>query len=219
MAAEPACSTASADPTAAPAATTPPLVWDGALRLFHWSLALCFGVSWLTAELGVEYTEWHMRSGYAILGLLMFRLLWGLLGNRFARFAALLPRPRRILAYARTLPDRSAPASAGHSPLAVLAVWTLLALLAIQAGSGLFTTDDIIYSGPYQGAVSAATSDWMTDLHHSNFDWLRLMVGAHLAAVLFYALYKRQNLVRPMVSGRNPLLAAAQAASPTPWWR
>lgn len=194
------------------------MIWDWPLRLFHWSLALCFAASWLTAELGVEYTEWHMRSGYAILGLLVFRLCWGFLGNRYARFKALLPRPGAVLAYLRSLPDPHSPAPAGHSPIAALAVWLLLGLLLVQAGSGLFVTDDIIYSGPWQGAVASATSEWLTDLHHSNFDWLLAMVAAHLLAMIGYAVFKKHNLVTPMLTGRNPALAVPSARSAV-WWR
>lgn len=195
-----------------------PLVWDWPLRLFHWLLALCFAASWLTAELGVEYTEWHMRSGYTILGLLVFRLCWGFLGNRYARLSALFPRPQALLAYLRTLPDPHSPAPAGHSPMAALAVWLLLGLLLVQAGSGLFVTDDIIYSGPWQGAVAAGTSEWLTDLHHSNFDWLLAMVGAHLLAMVCYAVFKKHNLVGPMLTGRNPALSV-ESARPSAWWR
>ncbi|MEM1432760.1 MAG: cytochrome b/b6 domain-containing protein [Pseudomonadota bacterium] len=196
------------------------MVWDWPLRLWHWLLALSLGGSWLTAELGFDYREWHMRLGYWILGLLVFRLLWGLLGSRTARFASWWPAPRALLRYLRTLLRREAQptATAGHSPLGGLATWALLVMVAVQAGTGLFTDDDALYVGPYESAVSSAWANWLDKLHHSHFDWLLAVVGLHLTAIAFYHFYKRQRLVRPMITGRAAV-PAEQAIMTPPWWR
>ncbi|MGI9324298.1 MAG: cytochrome b/b6 domain-containing protein [Pseudomonadales bacterium] len=198
------------------------LVWDWPLRAFHWLLTLSICGSWLTAELGVEYTEWHMRLGYFTIGLLAFRMFWGVLGSRYARFAAWRPRPFAAFAYLKTLFDRQAPRMVGHNPLGALAVWALLILVAVQALSGLFVDDDILFVGPYQPAVSSRLSEQLTDLHHANFDWLLLALAVHLLAIAFYGFYKRQNLVAPMVTGRAPVDQASASAlsAPAPaWWK
>ncbi|MFK7913585.1 MAG: cytochrome b/b6 domain-containing protein [Pseudomonadales bacterium] len=196
------------------------LIWDWPLRLFHWLLTLAIAFSWLTAELGVEYTQWHMRSGYCVIGLLAFRLLWGLLGSRYARFGAWLPRPAAIFAYLPTLRHRDSRRSLGHNPLGALSVWLLLGLTALQALTGLFVDDDILYVGLYQPAVSAALSERLTNLHHANFDWLLAAIALHVAAILFYLLFKRQNLIMTMISGRQPAAQSGSAgARPVAWWR
>lgn len=201
------------------------LVWDWPLRAFHWLLALTLAFSWLTAELGVEYTQWHMRSGYCVIGLLTFRLLWGVLGNRYARFSAWWPRPAAVAAYLPTLRLRDTRRSLGHNPMGALSVWLLLALTLVQALTGLFVDDDILYVGLYQPAVSAALSERLTNLHHANFDWLLAAVALHLAAIAFYLLFKRQNLIGTMITGRLPQPAqdvsepASAGATPVSWWR
>lgn len=182
-------------------------------------------MSWLTAELGVEYTQWHMRSGYCVIGLLAFRLLWGVLGNRYARFSAWWPRPAAVAAYLPTLRLRHSRRSLGHNPMGALSVWLLLALTLVQALTGLFVDDDILYVGLYQPAVSGALSERLTNLHHANFDWLLAAIALHLVAIAFYLLFKRQNLIASMITGRVPAdqsEAAAQApagAAPLSWWR
>lgn len=193
------------------------LVWDWPLRLWHWLLALSLGGSWLTAELGFDYTEWHMRLGYTALGLIVFRLCWGVLGNRYARFPAWWPSPRAVLNYLRTLRS-STEQPQGHSPLGGLATWVLLTVVTVQAGTGLFVNDDILYSGPYEGAVSRAWAKWLNDLHHSNFDWILAAVGLHVFAIAMYRLFKGQRLVSAMVTGKAPVPVEAEAVTP-PWWR
>jgi cytochrome b len=110
----------------------------------------------------------------------------------------------RWLAYLRQLPARQPALSAGHSPLGALAVLAMLLLLAVQALTGLFANDTIFNNGPLYGYVSGALSDRLTGLHKANFDWLLVLIGLHLATIAFYALWKRTNLVRPMVTGRKP---------------
>jgi cytochrome b len=160
--------------------------------------------------------------------LVSFRIAWGFVGPRHARFASFVSGPRALAAYLRQLPARQPALSAGHSPLGALAVLAMLLLLAVQALTGLFANDTIFNNGPLYGYVSGALSDRLTGLHKANFDWLLVLIGLHLAAIAFYALWKRTNLVRPdghgPQAGRWP--AARRRPSPTRssgsppcWWR
>ena len=187
-------------------------VWDLPTRLFHWALAGCVVGSLVSINLGGNAVGWHFRFGYAILTLLVFRLAWGFVGPRYARFASFPPNPMAALRYLRGQ-ERSV---AGHSPLGALSVYALLLSLAFQAGTGLFANDAIMWDGPLRNTVSNATSDWLTSLHKTNRFVLLGLIALHLAAIAYYTLFKRKPLVRPMITGDAPLPAeranAAQAA-------
>jgi cytochrome b len=186
------------------------LVWDWPVRVFHWVLALCVLASWITAN-AFDLLDWHMIVGYVTLGLLAFRLCWGIVGTRYARFSQLLAGPQETLAYLRTLPRRNGqPPSnrVGHNPLGAFAIVALLGLLTVQAVTGLFASDELLHLGPYNGAVSAQTAEWLTSVHKANSDVLLVFIWIHIGAVLFYALYKRQNLITPMITGRKRLSRA-----------
>ncbi len=172
-------------------------IWDLPTRLFHWSLLALVLFSYVTIKLGGNWVDWHMRSGYAILALLVFRLLWGFAGARYALFATFVRGPQAVFAYLRgTLGP-----VAGHNPLGALSVLALLAALLFQAGTGLFANDDIASEGPLAKLVSNATSNRLSGLHRRN-EWVLLaLVALHVGAIAFYALVKRDNLVRPMIVG------------------
>ncbi|ODT35547.1 MAG: hypothetical protein ABS55_08655 [Lautropia sp. SCN 70-15] len=178
-------------------------VWDLPTRLFHWGLAACVIGSLVTINLGGNAVAWHFRFGYAILTLLIFRLAWGFVGPRYARFASFPPNPMAALRYLRGQ-ERSV---AGHSPLGALSVYALLLSLAFQAGTGLFANDAIMWDGPLRNTVSNATSDWLTSLHKTNRFVLLGLIALHLAAIAYYALLERKPLVRPMITGDAPLPA------------
>ncbi|MFV3075661.1 cytochrome b/b6 domain-containing protein [Niveispirillum fermenti] len=180
------------------------LVWDLPTRLFHWLLVLCIAGAWITGEEGAF--DWHMRFGYAVLALVLFRLIWGLVGSQTARFASFVRGPSAIMGHLRELraPGRLPP-HAGHNPLGALSVLALLAVVAVQAGSGLFTSDGILTDGPLVPYVTGSVSSLMRTIHMTNFDILLIIVGLHVAAILLYALWKRLDLVRPMVTGRMNL--------------
>lgn len=194
-------------------------VWDFPLRLFHWLLALSFGASWLTAELrnntdlGIDFMLLHMRLGYWMIGLLVFRLIWGLWGGRHARFVDFVRGPRQVLSYARGLLSPNYESFSGHNPLGGLVVLVMLGLLLAQVGTGLFTSDDLMFAGPWVGAVDAGTSRSLSSLHERNFDWLVAVVVLHLLAIAWYLLRKGQNLVTPMITGLKPSVAPAEPAS------
>jgi cytochrome b len=179
------------------------LVWDLPLRLFHWGIVACVAGAWTTSELGVEWFGWHKRFGYALIVLVTFRVAWGLVGPEHARFASFVRGPRAIAGYLRALRSREPAQTAGHSPLGALAVLAMLLLLAVQGLSGLFANDAIFNNGPLYGYVTGAMSDQLTTLHKANFEWLLGLIGLHIAAIIFYAVWKRVDLVRPMVTGRK----------------
>jgi cytochrome b len=183
-------------------------VWDLPIRFFHWSLAILVTASIVTAQVGGNAQVWHFRCGYAVMALLMFRLIWGVIGTRYARFSDFLAGPGRILTYLRKGMDY-----AGHNPLGSLSVLTMLAALAIQVGTGLFSNDDIFSEGPLAVFVSKDWSDKLTWLHTEVGALLiYVLIGLHIAAVLFYTLFKRQKLVSAMITGDKIIPDQAPAA-------
>lgn len=184
-------------------------VWDLPTRLFHWLLAACVVALVITAKVGGNAMEWHLRLGYATLALLVFRVVWGLIGGRWSRFSAFLYSPGRLVRYLRGVPHPDD--VIGHSPLGALSVFGLLAVLFAQVATGLLSDDEIAFAGPLTRFVSGAVVAQATGYHKNIGQYLVLgLVGLHIAAILFYALVRRQRLVRPMLSGDKAL------ASPTP---
>ncbi|MFT4045854.1 MAG: cytochrome b/b6 domain-containing protein [Solimonas sp.] len=182
-------------------------VWDLPLRLFHWLLVLAVLVAYVTGEWGgAEYADWHARSGEAILGLLVFRLLWGFIGPETARFASFWPTPARLRAYFAKRWQ-----GAGHNPLGAFAVIALLGVLAAQVGTGLFANDDIAFTGPLASLVSKARSDALSGWHQRLFYALAALVLLHVAAIAFYEVFLKKRLVLPMLSGRKALSAVIVA--------
>jgi cytochrome b len=177
------------------------LVWDLPLRLFHWLFAISIFASWYTAE--VDEMEIHFWLGYFMIGLVLFRLVWGFIGPRHARFSSFLKRPPAIWLYLKSIGGREHPQSIGHNPLGGLMVIAMLILVAAQTATGLFATDDIIWAGPYNPAVSGETAEGLTAFHHYNFNVILGAIVLHLVAVAFYAFAKRHYLVPPMLHGRK----------------
>jgi len=183
------------------------LVWDIPLRTFHWVLALSILGSYITAEGDISLMPLHLWLGYLTLALLIFRVIWGFIGPRHARFASFILWPPQIWSYMRALVTNKSVPSVGHNPLGGISVIALLGFVAAQAITGLFTADDVefpIYSGPYLGAVSTSTARAISRFHRQNFNWIIALVALHLLAIAFYWLVKKQNLVGPMVTGRKP---------------
>jgi cytochrome b len=179
----------------------PVLVWDLPTRLFHWLTASLVVVSFVTGKTGGNWMGYHMLSGYVLFGLLLFRFAWGFLGGRHARFLMFLHAPTTVLRYAKSLLDRNAPGCLGHNPLGGWSVLAMLVTLLLQAASGLFANDDIFIEGPLYLWVSKATSDWLTRIHKLNQNVIIFLVAMHLAAICFYLVFKRQNLITPMITG------------------
>jgi cytochrome b len=185
-------------------------VWDGPTRVFHWALAVLVLVAFVTGLQGGNWMPWHERAGLAILGLLGFRLAWGVVGSTYARFAEFWPTPARVVAYVRGQWH-----GLGHNPLGALSVFALLAVLLFQVLTGLFANDDIAFDGPLYALVSKDTSDWLSGLHRQAILLIGGLVGLHILAALFYTLVRRNNLIRPMLTGRKPVAdgEGAQAAA------
>jgi cytochrome b len=177
-------------------------VWDLPTRLFHWSLVLLVAVSVLSAKLDVLWI--HMLAGETILILVLFRLIWGVVGSQTARFSDFIKGPRAVLAYlAQARRGGPAPVTLGHNPLGGLMVVALLLVLVVQAGSGLFTSDDILVDGPLVPLASSATVGALSTLHRLLADGILILIGLHVAAVLVYLLVRKDNLIRPMITGRK----------------
>lgn len=184
------------------------MIWDAPVRLFHWALVACVVVSVVSGMTGGNAMQIHLWSGYTILALVVFRLLWGFVGSTYARFADFIYGPRAVWSFARALFNRGAVQSidyAGHNPLGGWMVAIMLVLLLLQAGVGLFANDDIVTEGPLVRLVSKDTSDWLTTLHKLNSKIIIALVVIHVAAVLFHLLVKRENLIWPMISGYKKL--------------
>ena len=189
-----------------PPALRPVRVWDLPTRLFHWLLAGCVIASVVSAKIGGNAMEWHFRLGYAILALLVFRLCWGLAGGRWSRFTSFVYSPAAVLRYLRGQARAGDHFNVGHSPTGALSVFALLGILALQVGTGLFADDEISNTGPLIKFVSEATSHLLTKWHKTFGQWLIItLVVLHIAAIVFYFVKKRQNLVAPMLSGDKPL--------------
>lgn len=189
-------------------------VWDAPTRLFHWLIVLIIPFMWWTAE--EEEMDLHRLAGCVLLGLVVFRLLWGLFGGSTARFSNFVKGPRAVISY---LSGRAAHVL-GHNPLGGWSVIAMLGLLSAQIGLGLFASDeDGIAAGPLSDLISYDLSEEITDLHEFLFNILLALIALHVAAILFYALVRRRNLVGPMLTGADRAPEGTAPLSPAPWWR
>lgn len=187
-------------------------VWDLPTRVFHWLLVCCIIGSVVSSQIGGNAMAWHFRFGFTIASLLLFRLVWGLIGGRWSRFSAFLYSPATMVRY---LKGDSRPEHAiGHNPLGAASVFAMLVVLVAQVSTGLFSDDEIAAVGPFAKFVSNATVSSATSYHTTIGKYLLLaLIVLHLAAIAYYALAKRQNLVPSMVSGDKTLPGAPLAGS------
>ncbi len=176
-------------------------IWDLPTRLFHWLFAAAVIGAIVTVKVDGSWMDWHLPFGVTALVLLTFRVIWGFTGSRYARFSSFVKGPRAVWHYLRH-PEKHSPA--GHSPLGGLSVVALLLVVAVQAGTGLFATDDILTSGPLNQFVSSDTVALLTSIHKWNENILFGLIGLHLLAIAIYALRGKQ-LVPPMITGDVPL--------------
>lgn len=179
------------------------LIWDLPLRLFHWCFAITVFASWYTSGQENEYIEYHMQLGYFALGLLTFRILWGIIGPKHARFRQFVPSPRQLFHYINGLKQGQNQHSPGHNPLGSLMVLMMISLITLQAISGLFISDDIFSSGPYYGSMSSDVEKLMSILHHNVFDYMLFSIALHFLAIGYYWKVKKQNLILPMINGKK----------------
>ena len=189
-------------------------IWDAPTRLFHWLVVVLVALLWWSAE--EERLDLHLTLGLVMLGLLVFRLLWGLFGSSTARFASFVRGPRAMLDYVRG----RAGFVPGHNPVGALSVLALLGLLAALVGLGLLASDeDGLYSGPLAHLIDPDLSEALTELHEEGFDVLLVLVGLHVAAILYYRLIKREDLVTPMVTGVREAPEGTAPMVAAPLWR
>ncbi|MEP7058219.1 MAG: cytochrome b/b6 domain-containing protein [Caldimonas sp.] len=196
--------------------TIPVRIWDLPTRTFHWVLALCVVGSLASAKIGGNAMVWHLRSGYAVFALLLFRLLWGFFGGRWSRFSNFAYAPAASIRYLRRRSRPEERHEVGHHPLGALWVFGLLAVLAVQVGTGLFADDEIATTGPLIRFVSGRTSSLLTHWHTTFGQGLIFaLVALHLAALAYYLFVRKNNLLRPMLSGNKRLTADVPASVDT----
>ena len=204
-------------------------VWDLPTRVFHWGIVVLISAAWYTAENGLM--EWHYRTGITVLGLITFRLIWGLAGNATARFSNFVRSPKAVSAYLRA---KGAPSKAGHNPLGGYSVLAMLAAMIVQVSTGVIAVDiDGIESGPLSYAISFDHGRLAAAVHSVSFIAIQVLVALHIVAIIIYRVRGRRLIV-PMITGRDPqltgdviqasrgglvrALAAIAAASTFAWW-
>lgn len=191
-------------------------LWDAPVRIVHWLLVVLIAFSWWASE---DHLNWHRWSGYTIIGLVAFRIYWGFAGGGAARFASFVKGPRATLAYLGTLGKRDRATVPGHNPLGALSVLVILAVLLAQVGTGLFVVDiDAFEGGPLSDRVSYDAGRAIAELHELNFRILQALVVLHVAAVLFYLVWKRTDLTGPMITGKR-VLQSDPGLARAPLWR
>lgn len=184
-------------------------VWDLPTRLFHWLLVGLFGFSWWSAETGAM--DWHRLSGSVLLGLITFRMIWGLVGSNTARFATFIRSPLNVLAYLRS--SAPEPRRPGHNPVGGYSVAIMLLLVLVQIVTGLFAVDvDGIESGQLSHLVDFDQGRLAAEIHEISFTILQIVAGVHILAILFYLAVRKRNLARPMVTGVDPQIEDARGA-------
>ncbi len=186
-------------------------IWDLPTRVFHWLLVVSFIAAYITNWLGVSYFTYHLWVGYFVVILLVFRILWGIVGTHHAQFVNFVRHPIESAKYALHLTKGKAKSYPGHNPLGALMVLTLLLVLLLQAITGLFANDEIFNIGPLYGYISHELSLKLTAVHKELFYWIVGAVVIHVGAVLFYVFVKRENLIKAMITGKKPAHGLAEA--------
>jgi cytochrome b len=184
------------------------MVWDVPTRLFHWLTVALVASAYATLRL--NWMDWHAYAGYALLALVVFRLLWGFFGSETARFAGFLASPRAALHHLAGLFHREPDRQVGHNPAGAWMVLLLLALLFFETLTGIYINNDIADQGPFTELVPAAAANFITALHDIFWQALLAAVGLHVLAVVVYGAVKRQNLILPMITGRKILPSGVQ---------
>lgn len=188
-------------------------VWDLPTRAFHWLLAAAVVGLVITGKVGGNALEWHFRFGYTVMGLLVFRLVWGFVGGYWSRFARFVYAPATVLRYLRGQHRADEHLDVGHNPLGAFSVFALLFFLAVQVGTGLVADDEIANQGPLYKFVSSDTALSATHWHKDYGQLILIaLVVLHVAAIVFYRVKKGKNLVQTMVDGDKQLPAGTPPA-------
>ncbi|RUO26108.1 hydrogenase [Aliidiomarina minuta] len=188
-------------------------LWDSFIRGFHWILVLVLAGLWMTGG-DLDYLDWHVRLGLLMLALLITRIMWGILGSQNARFSHFVRSPIAAFKHLRQEVKGQAKEPLGHNPAGGYMILVLLALLLIQALTGLFTDDDIFFRGPLAHWVDSDTARSLTRLHRNNFDWILIASGIHIVAIFWY-LARKKDLLTPMITGNKEVETKEQQQVPT----
>ena len=195
-------------------------VWDLGVRVFHWLLVALIAGLWVTATSDGDWMAVHQWLGVTVISIVFTRIVWGFVGSDTARFSSFLVGPKSVSRYLkRFISRRDDVAFVGHNPAGGWSVMLLLAFLVFQALTGLFSNDDIFFDGPLAGFVGKDLSDVITGVHHQLFEILVILIGAHVVAVIVHWVFKRDNLIRPMVSGVKKFKSDMKAPSLQPAWK
>jgi len=183
-------------------------VWDLPIRVFHWLLVLCIIGSLVSVNLGDSAIEWHAYFGYSVLILLIFRLVWGFVGSRHARFASFFPNRESVLNYLQG----KAPRVLGHNPIGALSVFALLFVLSVQVLTGLFVDDEIAFQGPLAKYVPNWLVSFLSEIHEGNQVVIYTLITIHIAAIIYYKKFKGEDLIKPMISGNKEIDPSEEAS-------
>lgn len=195
----------------------PIVVWDLPTRLFHWMLVALIALQFASGEFGWLSMEWHFLLGYATLALVLFRALWGFLGSQTSRFSDFVRGPGAMFGYVADFARGRRGHRAGHNPIGGWSVLAMLACVALQAVTGLFTSDDVLDEGPLAGRVSAAGVALMSRIHAANRYVLVVLIALHIAAVALHFVLRSHNLLAPMVTGRARHAEPRELRFVPPW--
>ena len=194
-------------------------VWDLPVRICHWLLVIIIAFQFISVKVLDESmlsnaTQWHFYGGYACLALVIFRILWGILGTYYARFSQFIQSPIKTLHYLRGRGEQN---YLGHNPAGAYSVIALLSLILAQAVSGLFTTDDIFNDAPYFGMLNDSWQTVVNFIHHNVVYVLLGFIVLHIGAIIFYKVKHKEKLTSAMVTGNKTVHKSVQSQGPFPW--
>ena len=177
-------------------------LWDWPVRVGHWLMVVLVVACWWTAE--NHQIVYHSYCAYALLGVVVFRIYWGFVGSNTAKFTQFIQKPNAVWRYLKTLPKREGKVYAGHNPLGGYSVLLLLLIILLQIGLGLFSIDvDGFDGGPFADYLSFETSRKLAEWHELSFNLLLGFIALHIVAVLYYLVWRRQNLTAAMIHGKS----------------
>ena len=176
-------------------------VWDLPVRLFHWFLLISLLSAWYTSDGERDLIDYHLKIGYFTLGLIIFRIMWGIFGTQYAKFSQFFPTKTKLLSYLNKSKQNQVDTTVGHNPLGGLMIILMLLLILSQAISGLFMNDDVFTTGPYYESVNSSIQKFMSLIHHNVFDIILFVSVVHIGAIFYYLFAKKINLIVPMFTG------------------
>lgn len=176
--------------------------WDPYTRIWHWLLMLGIIFQYISGEILDDQIQNHALVGYGLLGMMTFRVLWGVIGPETIRFATFIPTPTHLLTY---ITGKKSTPYATHNPLGALAVLGFIVIIFIQSLSGLFMTDDIFFTGPLHSWLTGDITDIITRMHDWAFNLLLLFVVIHIAAVLYHRFTTEPYIIKAMLTGHKPI--------------